>query len=407
MTKTARKLIFLLFLGLFLISAPLVVLYTAGYRLNPQRLTLVKTGVLTISSEPKNSNITIDGINTNQKTNTVLKNIMPGEHLVRLEKEGYWPWEKKIEIKENETAFIQKAELFSSSEPTLKTSNDYSIYALDQTGEKIAFAESSEGWLEIWSRTLSSDEKKLLLRLPKSDFDEIVLSWSLFDNTVLIVKETKKSTVTWRSVQSDGQNKILSDNPFLVWERDANQLLLVDEYQKQTRLARRDQLGQEETLAVIPPGQYEFLPAPPSFVLLQDRARNKILLIDDRGVDQPILLNTDAISTAWNPQNEKQLLYASDFELHIFDAGNLSNELLTRVSTPIIGAAWHASGADVFYADSKNLSVTELDSRGNQRQTWTLATFDKIETFAPTNDGQMVYLVGTRGIDIGLFEKGL
>ncbi|MFA6131732.1 MAG: PEGA domain-containing protein [Patescibacteria group bacterium] len=407
MNKKARNLIFFLFLGLFLISAPVVVLYTAGFRLNPDRLALVKTGLFSVSSEPKGATVFIDGVPTEQKTNAIIKNIIPGEHVIRLEKTDFLPWEKKLEIKANETTFVSKVELFLDFEPTVKIATTYSVYALDETGEKIAFTSSTDGWVEIWSKLLLSGEEKILLRLSKTDFDEISLSWSLFDEETLIIKETKNSKVTWRSVTQDGQSEILSDNPALIWERDANQFLFVEEYGDLTRLAKRDQAGQEETLAIVPLGQYEFLPAPPSFVLLRDQTRGKIILIDDRGVDQPILLNAAALSVAWNPQNKKQLLYASDFELHVFDAENLTDELLTRLSTPIDGAAWHAVGQNIIFADDKNLFVIELDNRGGQRQIWTLATFDNIETFAPTDNGQTVYLIGTKNGTSAIFEQTL
>jgi len=407
MNKRARNVIFLIFLGLFLISAPIVVLYTAGFRINSQRMTLVKTGLFSLSSEPKGANIFIDNTDTKQKTNTVIKNIMPGEHVISFVKTGYLPWEKKLEVKENETSFVQKAELFLDSESTVKIDTEYSVYALDTNGEKIAFALSTEGWLEIWFKLLSSGEEKLLLRLPKTDFETISLSWSLFDKETLIIKETKNSQIVWRSVKQNGESETLSDNPFLTWKRDENQFLFIKETVGQTNLVNRNQNEQETILAIIPSGQYEFLPAPPSFVLLHDQNRNKILLIDDRGVDQPILLNTSALSVAWNPQNKKQLLYASDFELHIFDAENLTDELLTRLSVSISGAAWHTSGQDIFFTDNKNLFAVELDNRGGQRQIWTLAAFEKIETFATTENGKTIYLFGTKDDNTGLFERKL
>lgn len=389
-----------------MLSAPLVVLYTAGYRFNPWKMDLVKTGLLAIASEPKGAAILVDGVDARQKTNWILKNIMPGEHLIRLEKDGYWPWEKKLEVTENETAFIQKAELFLTGEPTVKMTGDYLTYALDPDGKNMARASTTDGWIEIWSRDLSSGEEKLLSRLPEDNRVEITLSWSLFDET-LVVKETKDATTAWRLIKPDGQSELFSENPFAVWQRDENQFLFTEDYQEQTRLVRRDQLGQEKILAIVPDGQYEFLPAPPSLVLLRDQTKKRIVLVDDRGVDQPILLNATALSTAWNPQNEKQFLYASEFELHVFNAEKISDELLTRLSVPISGAAWHAAGYNILFSDEKNIFAIELDNRGGQRQNWTLATFDEIKAFAATNDGRTVYAAGTKNGVNAVFEQGL
>ncbi|MFH1089235.1 MAG: PEGA domain-containing protein [Candidatus Uhrbacteria bacterium] len=405
MKKATRKIVFLLFLALFLVSAPTVVMYTAGYRLNLERFSLVKTGVFALSTLPKGATVIIDGKSTEKETTLILKDAMPGEHLIRLEKENYLPWTKKLEVKENETTFVQKAILFLVGEPILKVAEKYLAFSFDSRGEKIAFALQEEGWVEIWSRTLASNEEKLLLRLPQNDLDKIGLSW-LVDDKTLLVKKTSGLSETQQTIDQNGNSKIL-ENKLSEWQRDANQLLYISPTETGTNLVLKKSSDAEQTLASLPTGNYEFLSAPPSLVLLQDKAQRKIILIDDRGVDQPILLNTEAIIAVWNPQNAKQLLYISDFEVHIFDAEKMTDELLTRVSTPIISTAWQPTAADIFYADNKNLYALELDRRGAGRNIFTLATMDNIEAFVPTSDGKILYLVGTRGSEVGLFERAL
>jgi len=48
-----RRYIFLLFLLSFFILAPLIVLYTAGYRYNITTGTVLRTGILSAASTPK------------------------------------------------------------------------------------------------------------------------------------------------------------------------------------------------------------------------------------------------------------------------------------------------------------------------------------------------------------------
>ncbi|HBR80121.1 MAG: hypothetical protein UX09_C0052G0003 [Candidatus Uhrbacteria bacterium GW2011_GWE2_45_35] len=406
MKKTTRKIIFFLFLGVFLIAAPLVVFYTAGYRLNFEQMSLVKTGLFYLSTNPKGATVILDDKNIGRETTAILKNILPGEYLVRLEKEGYLPWEKKLEIKENETTFVQKAILFSSTEPTLKIAGPFLLSALDQTGENLAFALTEGSWVEIWSQNLASDEKKLLLRLSKNSFDKLNLSWLAGNDHLLLVKETRAGLETWLTIDQNGKSQTADETLKNEWLSD-NQLLFTKNTNTGVDLIRRDQNNSEQTLASLPSGNYEFIPSPSSLILLQEKTRKKIFLIDNRGVDQPILLNTAAFVAAWNPQNKNQLLYASDFELHIFDAEKQTDTLLTRVSAPIIDAAWQPSAADIFYADNNNLYALELDRRGSGYQIFTLATLDKIEAFAPTSDEQTIYLVGTQGQEIGVFERKL
>jgi hypothetical protein len=401
MNKTARRAVFFLFLGLFLLAAPAVVLYTAGYRFNLQRMTLVKTGILAVSSEPKGATIFLDNNETRQKTNAVLKNIMPGEHTVRLSKDGYFPWEKKLTVEESETTFVQKTSLFLADEMVVwEAGEDYPAFALSNSGETIAFAAAQGSWVEIWTRRLSSGEEKLMFRLPKNSLNDLSLVWSL-DDSLLYLKKNKTEK-SWLAIDQNGQSRETTE-PLSIWERDANQRLLV----KENNLVKQDVNGLEQTLATLPEGRYDFRPAVPTTVLLQDKTKNKIVLVDDRGGDQPILLQAEAFTTAWNPQNEKQLLYASDFEIHLFDTEKLFDELLTRLSLPIAAAAWAASGDKIFYSDGARLFALELDNRGGQRQSWILAELEKIEAVAPSQDGRAVYLVGKKEKEAGLFKRRL
>lgn len=403
MNRLVRKIVFFVFLGLFLLAAPVVVLYTAGYRLNPQRLSLVKTGALFITSDPKNAAVILDNAPTGRDTNEIFKNIISGEHFVRLEKEGYLTWEKRVEVKENETTFLQEVVLFAENETNLLLAGDFTASAFDSRGEKFVYAPDLTEWIEIWSRLLPSGEETLLARLPKNSVDKLAFNWSLDDE--LLIKKTQNSVETWS--QPGKTDEMTNKNPLLVWERDANQTLITKKTEDGIILVRRDAAGAEQTLAALPEGNYEFAYAPPSLVLLRDRTQEKIILVDDRGVDRPILLNTDAFDAAWNPRNEKQLLYASGFELHVFDVTKLTDELLTRMSVPLNGAAWHPSGNNIFYSNSAELYAVELDNRGGSRNIFTLTTMDKIEAFVPTTNGQMLYLIGTRGTETGLFERRL
>lgn len=405
MKPLIRKIIFFIFLGTFLVSAPTVVLYTAGYRLNLTRFSLVKTGIFSLSTTPKGAMVILDNQKTNKETPVVFDNIMPGEHIVRFEKEGYLPWEKKLVINENETTFVQKTVLFLSTGPELIVADNFTAPIFDQLGENLAFAKKEEGWVEVWYRDLTSAEERLLLRLPSNNLGELKMFWS-DDATILYVIETKNFLETWRTVDMKGNSQTI-EKPLARWQRDTNQLLSTTTTDdNETALLLRYQTKPEQTIALLPKGNYEFLFSPPTMVLLHDRARKKIVLVDDRGVDQPILLNTEANLIMWDPQNKTKLLYASDFELHIYDAEKHTDELLTRVSSPITNLAWHPNGSTIFYSETTNVYAMELDSR-NGRNIFNLANLNKLETFAIGKDSASLYLIGENEKGGGLFVKKL
>jgi len=150
MTKRTRKLVFLLFFVCFFIAAPLVVLYTAGYRYNFGTGQIVQTGVLSVSSTPKGATILLDGDPLRASTPALLKNVLPGDHLVRVERDGYSSWEKTLTVQSRSTTFADDVVLFLEAEPSLvrETSLATTPRFNVKTG-RAAYALTEGQWTEI------------------------------------------------------------------------------------------------------------------------------------------------------------------------------------------------------------------------------------------------------------------
>ena len=134
MSKKIRSWLFLIFIFLFIVGTVLISLYASGYKINlgwpPQtgRL-LVKTGMIIVESRPAGAAVFLDdkpqaifSVNPWKKqsitTNAKLRNIPPGEYLVRLEREGYFSWEKRVRVYPNQATTLSEVNLFRRSEPS-------------------------------------------------------------------------------------------------------------------------------------------------------------------------------------------------------------------------------------------------------------------------------------------------
>ena len=161
MTKRTRNFLFYFFVFLFFVITPFAIFYAAGYKINfswPIKINsfLQKTGMLVLSTEPKNASIYLNDSNPKNLWDTIflrenrtmstpikIKGLLPGEYDVRLELEGYWPWQKKLSI-HPEPAPIQ--------ENILLFKKDLPLQVLEMT-----FDEGAEtNWLSI-----SSDKKSI------------------------------------------------------------------------------------------------------------------------------------------------------------------------------------------------------------------------------------------------------
>lgn len=137
----------LLYLGIVLfigLGAALTMMYAKGYRFgfDDGKATFAHTGILVAKSNPDGAEVLIDGHLATATNNNV--NLAPGEYMVRIQKEGYFPWEKKIIIEEE---IVSNADaLLLPIAPKLEglTSSGVSDPVLDPSQTRIAYTVASQ-----------------------------------------------------------------------------------------------------------------------------------------------------------------------------------------------------------------------------------------------------------------------
>lgn len=112
-----RHMLFFVFVAGFLITAPVVVLYTAGYRYHVGTGKIVQTGILNMRSIPKGAMIFIDDVLQNDHTPAVIGNVIPGSHEVRVEKPEYSSWKKTLDVYSKQSTLVSQIVLFLNQPP--------------------------------------------------------------------------------------------------------------------------------------------------------------------------------------------------------------------------------------------------------------------------------------------------
>ncbi len=147
MTKKTRTILFLICLFLFLLIAPSVIFYSQGYRIdiNPPAggIKITQTGGLFLKIVPKQVEVFIDE-KLKKKTDfffgsALIENLSPKKYKIQIKKEGYYPWEKNLEIREKEVTEAKNIVLIP---------------------ENPNFSILTKGVKEFW---VSPDEKRLIL----------------------------------------------------------------------------------------------------------------------------------------------------------------------------------------------------------------------------------------------------
>ncbi|MCX6796201.1 MAG: hypothetical protein NTW06_01760, partial [Candidatus Falkowbacteria bacterium] len=139
MAKRTRNILFAIFILIFIIVTPLVCLYATGYQIG-QNFSIQKTGILVVKTAPREANVYLE--NKTQKklvadllatdknksylTPAKIKGLLSGEYDITINKDNYWPWNKKLVINPGQSLYLENITLFKNSSPALLTEKNYS-----------------------------------------------------------------------------------------------------------------------------------------------------------------------------------------------------------------------------------------------------------------------------------------
>lgn len=434
MSPFLRRSLFFLFLGGFLLAAPAVVFYTAGYRFSPGAGRFVQTGLLSAESAPPGAQIWMDGTLQSGLTPSLQKNALPGLHAVELKKDGYLPWKKTLSFTSRQTAFVS-ALLFADLPASRLWTADPAQTTTDGPHGRVATTRIQGAWTELWVLETETGVERLIARLPAQSAPLWSFRWSpdgsalaatVGSQTILVdVKDGARADVPagtpleWDAGQGarylvTTHAGLFAVGPHQPAQRvssaaDAaistpNGIVIVAGTGDRLSLARLRPPNPPEILASLPAGSYLFQPAPSGLLLLQDRGRHRLILAALEG-NRPLLLSADAKQWSWEPGG-KRLLYTDGYDLHLFDSAVGTDETITRLSDPITGLAWHPSGIGALFSQDHRVAVLEFADQGGRMYT-TLVEGDGLRDVWTDARGRSLYFLGTVGKETGVFERPL
>jgi hypothetical protein len=281
-------------------ATSLISLYAAGYRLtlswplNFKNL-LQQTGTLILDSEPAGAVISINNYNgqsfwqkyfsTQPKqyyTPAKIKNIIPGEYLVRFDLANYWPYEKKVRIYPGEATYLEDIDLFRQDLP---------LKIIDAKVQEIQ---------------MTNDQNYILLKDDKKIID----------------------------LNTEAETQIsLSADTF-------------------------------------------------------ERPEDLINIVKSKEVKHISIISSDL------------LIYATDWEIYLFDAKTNQHTLVTRLSQQITSVAWRL-GDYIVYSTNNSINIINLKDRTNPT---TLISLEKISAPVMSAKGDTLYFTAKIGNQEGLYK---
>ena len=397
MHRRIRTSIFFLFFTIFIIGAPMIVLYTAGYRLNVNTWRIQRTGVIAISTIPRGATVTINTAPTTNKTPYVAQRLTPGEYTVLLEKSGYQPWNQSITVNSGSTTYLT-ALLFAQATPELLLEEQAVSVTGDNSGRFIyllvdrSLAEG--GGRSVWrydtvtrlQRKLADDVGNAITHITLNN-DESTLLLTTDDNTQNTLAINTDTGITLNEIEAANAKNALPEYSF--FDNGSNvEMRLVDT---------------NTLVSLLPPSTYTVMFRNTTIALIKD-GRDRGYLID---------LNTQSVTqidlpTALLSQSPSEnLLAASDGnEIDVYNPQTGERTLITRQSDPILALHWHASNRALIFATSTKILAIERE-KYETRETTTLVSDATIVNVWPEANSKNLTFFGTVHGITGIWKLAL
>jgi hypothetical protein len=199
--RQKRLLINLAIVTVIALGSAVAIKLAKGYRPNLKDLSVKGTGLLAVSSYPKQASVLIDNrLSTTTDETLYLK---PDTYQIKIIKEGFHPWIKEINIKE-ELVSIAAARLF----PIIPATTPLTFYHVQNVnpspnGDKIAFLLTGSPFnednglyvLSLDNNLLGSKQSIQLTNQNVYDYTKALLLWSP-DNSQILIAFANQSVIT-------------------------------------------------------------------------------------------------------------------------------------------------------------------------------------------------------------------
>lgn len=436
-----RRAIYIFFVAIFLVAAPLIVFYTMGYRYNLDKGRVQKTGVIKITTLPRGADIYLNGVKYEAgQTPAKAEYMLPGDYEIRLTKDGYFDWQKKLAVAENGTTFAEKIMLFKKSTPTLISQSTTAAWLVSPDQNMIAQADSTGhiSLIDINSGLLGevsggnietiatiSDAANLQF-IGFSPSGRYLLAQSISGKTVnnylidTILKTSRKISAAQTQIKWSGDREtIYALDKAGLWQIDLASLTTKISVAKisandffvsgnalytltDSALIKSELNGANTSTVASVSGTGGKINAIRNNRALITQPQNGVLQIVDLNQKMKTITSS-AKAVTWLSNNS--FIFYNDFEISIFSLADNYPELITRVGTKITAATWHPAGKHLIFSSDGKIKIIELDNR--EFRNITEINTGSADYLAVDRSGNNLYFYGESAGKIGSYKLNL
>jgi hypothetical protein len=355
MNPFKRKFLFFSLFLIFLITAPLITLYSLGYRLDLKNKKITQTGGIFVKTIPPSAQIFLNG-KLSKKTDflfgsAVIKNLLPRTYKVRVEKDGFFPWEKELEVKEKEVTKTKTIVLFpkninfqlisDQAEKILPNSKGFLILEKAEGDWALKFYDLERG---VKSHLISGREISASTSEPFNFF------WNK-EKEIFFDLETEKGkknfSLNFENVPRLSERKIPTSTDLVFSKKIGDDLYELDRF----GILRKNNLSLNQNPFPIKPGvNYQIETAFDFVFLLED---GDLFLLDTKtGLFDKIFEGVKGMKIS---PDKKKLVFFSPFEIWVFYLQEITEPPVKKVGDKVFLNRFSKEIGDLFWLSSDYL----------------------------------------------------
>jgi len=457
MNQRTRRIIMFTFIAAFFILAPVLLFYSSGYRYDLKRHKIIKTGTLMVEAkEIRDGKLFINNKEQEETFNKkmFIYNMLPGEYNVKLIKDGYHPWQKKIRIHSGITTFAKDTFLFKDSKPEQIIDSPIKSFYLSPNNLNIIYLSQSESFLDFYNYNLKNQESTLIYRSSQinmpidlnwansdyifsvkiknnyllfdlTDPDNIVELKNIVNKTVLNIKWDPKDNNQLYYLTSQGIFKLninqqsseniinLSSEVNPEFFIDNNDLFYIQRDENKNYIYKYNlNFGTNKQVTEITKStNYKFIKSDNNYLNLIDLDLSKLFLIKKIVTDFEININANdpiqelkALNADWDSEQQKILIY-DDFELSFYDTQTNYQTFINRYGQEIKKAVWYPKLTNIVILFDDRIDIIDVFQENGSRNIIRLVDAD-INDMYLSKDAKTIYFNGLKDKQ-GLYQLNI
>lgn len=427
-----KRILWISFVILFFILAPLILTYGLGYKYNFAKHKFEETGILFVKTYPRQSEIWLDNKLLDNSTPITKSYLSPGHYNLRIVKDGYLAWNKTITINPRTTTFVEDVVLFKRQLPkplkaltiieflpTLEATK-YIILSIDDNSQTLYLFEADFESFKLLTTFALTDEINLVSISPntrKLIYSKNDYYWQIDVDTPSNHRRLiGLNNIYWQDFKWHGQ----SDN--LVYARVYDSLYEIDIRQNPVKIlaqindvkfyfphknklyyckkdlnsdklrlysADRNFKNIEDLLLLPLSNSLDLIPDDERLTLL-DGDNNFLYLIQPESDELITHIFPNVAKALWYPKTKDKILLWNNNEIQVYFTAKDLTMLITRVTRPITNVNWHPNGAYIFYQQDNDVTIIEFDER-DKKNSYQIVTLEPGSPLIINSKGDKIF----------------